>query len=215
MAWRDNDRAGVNGPLRRGRLDALPCTRAMTTALPSAGRLFIASMPPMGLAAELAEHARLLARTHGGRPVPAERIHLTLRFLGTFDPLDPSWVAHVAEALAGIDASGCALELTRFGSFPHGRQHIGWIGPVAPCARLGALVAQLDQRLADLPWIDRDRRPFRPHVTLLRDATRPLVGPTRMRNWPIEELVLMHSRLDRPEYRPLARVYLTGPSSAR
>lgn len=185
----------------------------MTPDLPPAGRVFVASLPPSALAADLAEQAARLARTHGGRPVPAARIHLTLRFLGSFDPLAADWLAQLAGRLGCVQGPAGVLRLERLGSFGHGRRHVGWLGPSVVPAALGALVARLDAVLSGLPGVRPDRRPFRPHVTLVRDARVAPNGVWAARSWPIDALVLMLSRLDRTEYQPLARVDLSDLDS--
>ena len=48
-------------------------------------RYFFALWPEAGAASELARVAVALAGLVGGRPVPLERIHLTLAFLGALD----------------------------------------------------------------------------------------------------------------------------------
>ena len=67
---------------------------------------------------------------------------------------------------------------------------------------LHALVAQLERALAAAGF-RCDRRPYVPHITLLRDARRaPSEGRTSPVRWPVEEFVLVESvQLER------ARVY--------
>ena len=49
-------------------------------------RLFFALWPPPDTAQALANWAEEVARDVGGKPVAAEKIHLTLAFLGDADP---------------------------------------------------------------------------------------------------------------------------------
>lgn len=58
-------------------------------------RLFFALLPGLALRSEIAGAASGLERVHrsGGRLLQPERYHLTLNFLGDFQPLPPSLVA--------------------------------------------------------------------------------------------------------------------------
>jgi len=100
------------------------------------------------------------------RAVPSHQLHLTLRFLGD---TPARRVGTIADALAAAAALGATFELrfTSAGAFPSPkRPRVVWLG-VAKSPVLVWLHRSVQDALAtcDLP---REKRPFRPHVTLGR-----------------------------------------------
>jgi 2'-5' RNA ligase len=102
-----------------------------------------------------------------GRWVSPERMHLTLRFLGdTEDAL----IAGVAASMDRIARtfSPLSLELAGVGFFPDAhRPRIAWLGVGGESEELARLESRLSEELIAL-GIDRDPRPFHPHLTLAR-----------------------------------------------
>jgi 2'-5' RNA ligase len=111
----------------------------------------------------------------GVRWVRLEGLHLTLRFLG---PTPDDRVADLAAAVESVarDAEPFTITIRGAGSFPPtGRPRTIWLDIRDGVESLEGLASRLDDRLADLGW-DRDRRPFRAHLTLARaDGVR--AGP--------------------------------------
>jgi 2'-5' RNA ligase len=111
----------------------------------------------------------------GVRWVRLEGLHLTLRFLG---PTPEERVPDLAAAVASVarDAEPFPVTIRGAGSFPPtGRPRTIWLDIRDGVENLQGLATGLDDRLADLGW-DRDRRPFRAHLTLARaDGVR--AGP--------------------------------------
>lgn len=152
--------------------------------MPDAGhpRLFVAALPPPAASARLAALARRVAATTGGRAEPADRIHLTLEFLG---PVPGELVAPLAEALAGA-VTGPAIPL-RTGALR--------ARPGARRARLVALeLEDPDGLLADRAGRVRaavmavrgtlhEERPLWPHVTLTRRPPGRVVLPEPEAAW--------------------------------
>lgn len=167
-------------------------------------RLFLALWPDPPLAAELARRGEALAQRTGGRPIPAERIHLTVAFLGEQDD------ERAAVSAAGsVDPPGAIeLCLDELGVFPGAS--VLWTGPTQTPQALMVLNAQLRAALAELAVPLSGG--FRPHVTLVRGIRRPAaVGDTPAESepldWRAERLVLVESRsgLRGPEYRTRQR----------
>ncbi|KUH58594.1 hypothetical protein AUL39_06340 [Tractidigestivibacter scatoligenes] len=102
-----------------------------------------------------------------GRPTPTTNIHLTLTFLGS---LDESSERHAAEALLAT-ARMCgpvSLSLGDLGAFEHRRGGIVWRGV---SRQEGLLVLQRTLvRELTAQGLPVDKRPFVPHVTLVRGA---------------------------------------------
>jgi 2'-5' RNA ligase len=151
----------------------------------AARRLFFALWPDDGVRQSL-EAARDRLYPLAGRPVDALQLHVTVAFLGNTS----------AERIAPLQAlcgpiEPFTLELDRL-------EH--WSKPrvlVAAATRvplsLGRLVDGLWQRLDRLGYA-RDPRPFRPHVTLLRDVRSLRPGlPWPVFAWPAAAFVLVES----------------------
>jgi 2'-5' RNA ligase len=111
----------------------------------------------------------------GVRWVRLDGLHLTLRFLG---PTPEDRVPVLAEAVADVARDGEPFPITirGAGSFPpNGRPRTIWLDIRDGVENLERLATRLDDRLADAGW-ERERRPFRAHLTLARaDGVR--AGP--------------------------------------
>jgi 2'-5' RNA ligase len=103
----------------------------------------------------------------GVRWVRLDGLHLTLRFLG---PTPEEQVPVLAEAVGDVARDGEPFTITvrGAGSFPpSGRPRTIWLDIRNGVEQLERLAARLDDRLADASW-ERERRPFRAHLTLAR-----------------------------------------------
>jgi 2'-5' RNA ligase len=103
----------------------------------------------------------------GVRWVRLEGLHVTLRFLG---PTSESRVKELEAALqvAAAGASPIRATITGAGSFPPtGRPRTLWLGITDGADDLARLAGRLDDALVDRGW-ERERRPFRAHLTLAR-----------------------------------------------
>jgi len=111
----------------------------------------------------------------GVRWVRLEGLHMTLRFLG---PTPEGRVPDLAAAVASVAREGEPFTITirGAGSFPPtGRPRTIWLDVRDGVEKLEGLATRLDDRLAEDGW-DRERRPFRAHLTLARaDGVR--AGP--------------------------------------
>lgn len=130
-------------------------------------------------AVELTDEARRAAAAHAARlraKLPPgvkvgwereEKLHLTLKFFGG---VGPELVGPLADALsrsaAGIRPFDLILEGP--GVFPTpARPSVLWLGLSDPSGELASLHTRLEDECASLGF-PRERRPFRPHVTLAR-----------------------------------------------
>jgi len=130
-------------------------------------RLFVAIDFPEAVRARL---ATLAGGVPGARWVPAEQLHLTLRFIGE---VDRGRLDDIAEALAAIDARGFAVRVKGVGHFPpRGAPRVLWAG-IEDGAGPARLHGKIEAALARL-GVARDRRKFFPHVTLARLRGAPL-----------------------------------------
>ncbi len=130
-------------------------------------RLFVALALPAALKAQLA----LLAGggIPGGRWVPPENYHLTLRFIGEVEP----WRAQELDAaLAAIRAPAFELALRGLGTFEKGgRIHALWVG-AEKTEGLAFLQNKVETAL-QRAGLEPERRRFAPHVTLARTEKAP------------------------------------------
>ena len=144
-------------------------------------RFFFAAWPPPQTARALADWAQPL----GGRPTPAEKIHLTLAFLGVVEP-DKALAA--ARRVQG-ERHDLPIETAQY--WKHNR--VLWAGPRQTPAALQALVERLQFELYRAEYI-LERRPFAAHVTLVRKARKPVsLPPLPAVDWPIRDLTLVRS----------------------
>ncbi|MGE5128831.1 MAG: RNA 2',3'-cyclic phosphodiesterase [Sphingomonadaceae bacterium] len=170
-------------------------------------RLFFAAWPPPRTALGLYRWAEAAARETGGRVTSAEKIHLTLAFLGEIEESRISTIDSVGRAIVG-KAHTLPIEQARY--WPHNR--IVWVGPDETPPPLAALAADLKSLLIGNGF-ELEQRAFAAHVTLIRKARAPrALPPLPLLDWPVEEFVLVRSTLsnegssyDVLERFPLAR----------
>jgi len=172
-------------------------------------RAFFALVPPASLRRSLGEMARSIARRVGGRPVPADNIHLTLAFIGAW-PV--ARVPMLMELAAGLDGTPDTITLDTLGCFR--RAGVAWIGASVPSTALMTLATSLQDALANA-GIALDGRPFHPHLTLVRKARagcpNETAGPFA---WTVDEVTLMSSdtRAEGARYAVLGRWPLASRS---
>lgn len=177
-------------------------------------RLFAAIDLPVPLREQLAS---MCLGVPGARWVPAENMHLTLRFIGE---VDGGVAEDVIDALAEVRQEPFELTLEGVGHFETARQpHALWAGVAASPAllRLQASVDGALQRIGLPP----EGRKYMPHVTLARLKQAPpdrvqafLVQHSLFRSdpFPVEEFSLYSSFLGRKSatYRVEAGFGLSG-----
>ena len=149
-------------------------------------RLFFAMQPGLTARETLHRHAEDIGV---GRPTPVANIHLTLCFLGSCNPAQ--------QQRAGLVGSRLRPRTTAVhtGSLEY------WAGARAVVLLAepldDALVefhAELSQALADAGF-SADRRPFRPHLTLLRKVSpAPTLPVIPSRQMPLRGFGLFRSR---------------------
>lgn len=160
-------------------------------------RLFFALWPDPTTRAAL---AALQARVRG-RLVRYEDLHLTLAFLGQ---QSASVLPALKDVLAHLPPAEIVLDVDRFGYFV--RNRIAWAGAHSTPDPLQEIFERVKEGLAGLavPW--DDRRNFKPHITLARDAQPPddlVFDPIR---WQVREVALVCSETHSqgPRYRIVA-----------
>ena len=104
--------------------------------------------------------------------MPRRNLHVTLAFLGR---VDRRALPDVGQAL-GAAAAGAAPIVLRCGSYRETRS-VGMIELDDTTGAATALALDLFDRLEQLAVYERERRPWLPHVTVLRFRERPALHP--------------------------------------
>src|SRR5262245_10230478 len=127
-------------------------------------RVFIAIDLPEDIRSQLAALQRELPTvTNSARWVPAESIHLTLKFIGE---VNEKRREAIDEAMAGLTWKPFRVTVKGVGFFPGTRSpRVFWAGLQAPT--MEALAEKIDSRMERLGF-EREKRAFRAHVTLAR-----------------------------------------------
>ena len=162
-------------------------------------RIFFALWPPAETAEALANWSAGVQRETGGKLTAADKIHLTLAFLGEADE------QKATEAAQAVRAPAHALPMEQARYWRHNQ--IVWAGPHETPAALHDLVERLHLELQRREFV-LERRPFAAHVTLIRKARAPHSLPLLPAlRWPVSEILLVQSRISREgsSYAPLAR----------
>ena len=189
-------------------------------------RAFVAVEAPEAVRRELGRLARALRldETPGLRLTRPESLHLTLSFLGDVEARSVGIIADaLSDAVYGLRPF--EVRLGRAGTFPErGAPRVLWVGLAGDLPALADLQERIAGAMSALGYA-RERRPFRPHLTLGRfrpnapadvrrraaEALRAGDGPApiRMR---MEEVVLMRSTLlpTGAVYQRLERARLGG-----
>jgi RNA 2',3'-cyclic 3'-phosphodiesterase len=105
------------------------------------------------------------------RPPAADKLHVTLKFLGD-TPVEqvPEVAAAIRSCLA--DQAACDVELSGIGAFPDLRRpSVFWVG-IQNAGRLAEMARLLETTLAPLGY-PPEARSFHPHLTVLRVKFRP------------------------------------------
>jgi len=185
-------------------------------------RLFVAVDIGEALAARAAEVSRELQRRAGEAAprakitwVPADRLHLTVRFIGEVD--DQNAPAVCAALRPPLAVGAFDLTLHGAGAFPKGGSpRVLWIGVTGGREPLVAIEREITSRLTPL-GIEEEDRAYSPHLTLARvrepaglRSARLLDGLTdrEIGVARIDAITLFQSKLSPkgPSYTPLLRV---------
>jgi len=166
-------------------------------------RVFFALWPTDGERGELAAWQAPLERLCGGRAMRGETLHNTLVFIGNVE----LYGLEVLQ-LAAQEVSGEGFELCFDEARYWGHNHIVYAAPHQVPQQLLNLAHALGQRL-DTHCFQFDRRDYKPHVTLLRnahwsDTPLPAMPPVC---WQITDFALVQSvpRDGLADYQVLAR----------
>ncbi len=166
-------------------------------------RLFVALRPPAAALDHASAAVGPVRRAEPGpRWVPPERWHLTLAFYGDVDDSEAERLRRrLGRVLAGVPPM--SLVLAGAGAF---RRRAVWLG----------VAGDVDALRATAAAVDRDHRPYRPHLTVarLRGETDPAGAVAALSTyagppWTATEVHLVRSHLGPdPRHEDLASVRL-------
>ncbi|MBO7667300.1 MAG: RNA 2',3'-cyclic phosphodiesterase [Firmicutes bacterium] len=132
------------------------------------------------------------------RTTPPENFHLTLAFIG-----ESERAVEAEELLSPALGPAFTLKTGSLGRFERQGGDVCWLG-IRREPRLLGLQAEIEGRLRKAGF-ELERRPFRPHMTLLRQAAFP--PGFDLKAWG-RELPVLHERVTRVS---LMRSDLSGP----
>lgn len=162
-------------------------------------RVFFALWPDEPTRATLARATRRAVRLSGGRPTARHNLHVTLAFLGgvTAEQLQR------ALSVPPVEVGSFELTLDTLGFQP--RSRVLWLAAGEIPRALTALEQRLWTGLVEQGF-DRERRAYRPHVTLTRRG-RAVEEPVKPVTWPVRRLALCESVQTEHgrRYQPLER----------
>jgi 2'-5' RNA ligase len=159
-------------------------------------RVFFAIWPDAAAKEQLMELASGLQRNLGctGRRISAENIHLTLVFVGNVDNHGLQALCRAAEEIAKTGKRPFELVIQKIGYWKH--NHIAYAAPREIPSALEELVGILREAIESVGF-SAEERAYKPHITLMRDATcSPLsktmeaIGPVV---WEVREWLLVKS----------------------
>lgn len=139
-------------------------------------RTFVAIYPPPEVRASLSQTVRDLLPQDVFRWIDPANVHLTLKFLGE---TGEESLPDLGETLDAVCERHAPFEARPrgIGAFPSPRKaRIVWAGVERGADELNALASDLEESLASLGF-ERERRGFKPHITLGRSRNRPGVLP--------------------------------------
>jgi 2'-5' RNA ligase len=144
-----------------------------------------------------------------GSAVPAERLHLSLHWLG--DTRSESLLAiadRAAGAVAGISPFDVSFD--RVATFRSGREH----PLVLLCGdggeQLRAFHVTLAEAIRQAAPCQYEWRPFAPHITVLYDRRRVTERPVAPVSWTVRDFVLIHSLVGQARHVRLGQWPLKG-----
>ncbi len=183
-------------------------------------RIFCAVNLPEAVRARVAAHISRLREAAASLPLKigwerAEKLHLTLKFLGELDAARIEALTRAAERAAS-SAVKFEVTLEEAGAFPAGgNARVLWLGLRDETKRLAALNERLEEECARENF-PRETRAFHPHITIARiripNAARQIVRLHRETgfepvSFDVDEFNIMRSQLGAggSRYTPLSR----------
>lgn len=151
--------------------------------------LFFALWPNDATRSYLGRLAHSVVERKRGREVPHPNLHMTLLYLG---PVEVDRQEEIISQVPPFDLPPFSLQIDKAGFWR--KSGVIWLGMSDSPDGLMSLVVSITE-VMHRAGFDLDERPFRPHVTLMRKATRGL-GRVEIEplEWRVDAFSLMESR---------------------
>lgn len=168
---------------------------------PTHQRMFLALWPSEEVRRALWEASGKLHKVWSGRRTKPDTLHMTLVFLGDVELARLDELRNVA---ASMDTHRFSLNLNHASCWRHNK--VGFLSPQESPPELLQLVYGLEDNLEAAKFAF-DERPYKPHLTLLRNTRCTTQVPLEPIRWDIEEFVLAGSSTTDhgPSYQLLGR----------
>ena len=149
--------------------------------------------------AEAADQARALADDVRGRhgfkakPLAADRLHVSLNFVGSFARPPGPVVDKAREAVEAVTARSFVVAFSRLGTWPAGDPPPLVLWGDEGVIGVEGLYTMIHKALVRPGMVQRRQVEITPHMTLLRDpakAPETVIAPLR---WRVREFVLIHA----------------------
>lgn len=152
-------------------------------------RLFFALWPSDDLREKIKHVATKVNKISGGKPVPIEKQHVTVRFLGSVNARTRQCVEQVA---GSINSQPFTMQLDQLGHWP--RPRVLWLGAAQTPEPLHNLVKDLNTGLREC-GLQPEARPFHVHMTLMRKVKKaPQFPDIDSIEWAVDSFVLVESQ---------------------
>jgi 2'-5' RNA ligase len=182
-------------------------------AIPGKHVFYLALQPTAEAAAAAAERLEAVRREHRltGRPVAANRLHVSLFNLGTFKRPPGPIIEKAVDVVRRVEARRFIIGLNRLASWGRGdgeRPVVLWgeDGVIG----VQALYEALHRELVTAGMASRRDPPFEPHMTLLYDRAavpETFVDPVE---WRVVDFVLIHAVHGEGRFQVVERFPLAG-----
>jgi RNA 2',3'-cyclic 3'-phosphodiesterase len=150
-------------------------------------KLFFALWPAEGVRRALWQTGGILHQVWNGRRMKPDTLHMTLVFLGE----TPVSRLEELKGLAGrIQGRQFDLAIKHAACWRHNK--VGFLSPQDTPPALAQLVYGLEESL-EAAGIEFEQRPYKPHITLLRNTRCTSQVPFEPIHWSPEEFVLVAS----------------------
>lgn len=169
--------------------------------------LFLAVYPDASAASRIRDEAARIRIEHGLRtaPISADRLHITLHYLGAFAGLPADTIEQARAAASAIAMPPFDVTLDRIESFASRRPKRPLVIAGDPDEAFSAFVDTLGEALQTAGIFVKSHPRFIPHVTVLYDEHRVARRSIAPIEWTVREFALVHSLLGRSQHEVLFR----------
>lgn len=168
---------------------------------PTHQRLFFALWPSEDIRRALWQVGGKLHQVWSGRRVKPDTLHMTLVFLGD---IETARIEELRTLASEMDTRQFKLNFNHAACWRHNK--VGFLSPEESPPHLLQLVYGLEDKL-EAAGFAFDERPYKPHLTLLRNTRCTTQVPFEPIRWKVDEFVLVSSATSEhgPSYQLLGR----------